>query len=310
MTVGVGLGLAAFTFSTAEGYWRWVRRCDEAGVDSIWQTDRLVSREPFLECMSAMAGLAGATRKVKFGMNVASLGLRDPLLTAKQCATVDYLSGGRLLPAFGLGSNRSRDWVASGTATKARGRRMNEALEIMTRLWTEDEVSFEGSHFAYDRASVSPKPAQDPLPLWIGGSSEAAIERSARYGTGWQAAFDTPEEAGVVVEKIHAAAGRRGRVLDPDHFGAGFGVRFGSWDEEPVRRLAADFERRTGKEASRGLVAGGADEILARIRAYVERGVSKFILRPVGRDDAEMEAQTERIIAEVLPEVPALNAAR
>ncbi len=109
MAIGLGLGMATYTFSTAKGYWRWVKRCDEAGVDSLWQTDRLVSKEPFLECLTVMAGLAGATKKIKFGMNVASLGLRDPLMTAKQCATIDYLSDGRLLPAFGLGSNRSRD---------------------------------------------------------------------------------------------------------------------------------------------------------------------------------------------------------
>ena len=92
MTIGIGLGLSTFHFSSAEGYWKWVKRCDEAGVDSLWQTDRLISREPFLECMSTMAGLAGATSKIKFGMNVASMGLRDPLQTAKQCATIDYLS--------------------------------------------------------------------------------------------------------------------------------------------------------------------------------------------------------------------------
>ena len=64
MAIGVALGMATYTFSSAEGYWRWVKRCDEAGVDSLWQTDRLVSKEPFLECMSVMAGLAGATKSV------------------------------------------------------------------------------------------------------------------------------------------------------------------------------------------------------------------------------------------------------
>ncbi len=300
MTIGIGLGLSTYTFSSAEGYWRWVKRCDEAGVDSLWQTDRLISSEPFLECMSVMAGLAGATRRIKFGMNVASMGLRDPLQTAKQCATIDYLSSGRLLPAFGLGSNRSRDFVASGTSTKARGQRMNEALEIMNRLWTEEEVTFTGRHFQYDKASIMPRPVQTRLPLWIGGSSDAAIERTAKYGTGWQASFETPEEAGVVVDKILLAATRQGRSIDRDHFSAGFGVRFGSWDEEPVKKVAADFEKRTGKEACRGFVVGGADEILEHLQAYADRRVSKFILRPVGSGDAEMQDQTEQIIEGVL----------
>ena len=310
MTIGIGLGLATYTFSTAEGYWRWVKRCDEAGVNSLWQTDRLISKEPFLECMSVMAGLAGTTKKIKFGMNVASLGLRDPLHTAKQCATIDYLSGGRLLPAFGLGSNRSRDFIASGTSTKARGQKMNEALEIMNRLWTEEDVTFDGKHFQYDKASIMPRPVQIPLPLWIGGSSDEAIERTAKYGTGWQASFDTPEEAGVVVDKILAAAIKQGRSIDTDHFGTGFGVRFGSWDEEPVKKMAADFEKRTGKEATRGLVVGGADEILERIQAYADCGVSKFILRPVGAGDAEMEDQTEQIIEKVLSQISCLKERR
>ena len=310
MTIGIGLGLATYTFSTAEGYWQWVRRCDTAGVDSLWQTDRLISNEPFLECMSVMAGLTGSTKTIKFGMNVASMGLRDPLQTAKQCATIDYLSGGRLLPAFGLGSNRSRDFIASGTSTKARGQKMNEALDIMNRLWTGEEVTFEGKHYQYDKASIRPCPVQVPLPLWIGGSSDAAIERTAKYGTGWQASFDTPEEAGVIVDKILAAAVKQGRSIDIDHFGAGFGVRFGSWDEEPVKKVTADFEKRTGKQAARGLVVGGSDEILERIQAYVDRGVSKFILRPIGNGDAEMKEQTEQIIEEILSKISELQERR
>jgi probable F420-dependent oxidoreductase len=307
MAIGVGLGLAAFPFSTAAGYWQWVRLCDEEGVDSLWQTDRLVSREPFLECMSTMAALAGATKRIKFGMNVASLGLRDPLQTAKQCATIDFLSGGRLLPAFGLGSNRSRDWEASGRPTKARGQRMNEALELLSRLWSEDEVSHQGTHFSYDRVSIMPKPVQAPLPLWIGGGSDAAVERTARYGTGWQAAFESPEEAGRVVAAIHEAADKLGRAIDRDHMGTAFGVRFGSWEDPAVARAASDFETRTGRSASDAFAVGGADEVLERIARYAEQGVAKFILRPLGVGDGEMMAQTERIIAEVMPEVAKLK---
>jgi probable F420-dependent oxidoreductase len=307
MSIGIGLGLATYTFSSAKGFWQWVKRCDESNVDSLWQTDRLVSKDPFLECMSVMAGLAGATEKIKFGMNVASMGLRDPLQTAKQCATIDYLSGGRLLPAFGLGSNRSRDFIASGTPTRGRGSRMNEALEIMTRLWNQEEMSFEGNHFRYDKARISPRPVQSPLPLWIGGSAEAAIIRTAKYGTGWQAAAESPEEAGGVVEKILVAARNQGRSIDADHFGAGFGVRFGSWRDAPLAKLAADFEKRTGQPASRGFVVGGADEILERIQAYVDHGISKFILRPIGLGDAEMEDQTEQLLEGVLAQTSQLR---
>ena len=310
MTIGVGMGLASLNFSSAEGFWRWVRMCDEAGVDSIWQTDRMVSREPILECMSMMAALAGATKKIKFGMNVASLGIRDPLLIAKQCATIDYLSGGRLLPAFGLGSNRSPDWKASGRPTKGRGKRMDEALEIISRLWVEEKVSFEGEYYQYENATISPRPVQDPLPLWIGGSADAAIERTGRWGTGWQAASESPERTGEVVALILAAAARYGRPMDKDHFGAGFGVRFGSWDDQPVQRAAKAYETLTKKDPRQGLAVGGAAEIMARIESFERNGISKFILRPIGAGDDDMMAQSQRIIDEILPEIVRMNQAR
>ena len=100
MTVAVGLGLMEFPFAGADGYWRWVDLCEAGGINSIWQTDRMVSRQPILECMTAMAAMAGRTRRIKFGMNVVSLALRDPVLLAKQCATIDVLSRGP--PAAGL----------------------------------------------------------------------------------------------------------------------------------------------------------------------------------------------------------------
>ncbi len=184
MTVSVGLGLMEFRLRGRE-YWRWVDLCEESGLDSIWQTDRLLSREPMLECMSVMAALAGRTWRLKFGMNVVSLALRDPVLLAKQCATIDVLSEGRLLPAFGIGSPRAPEWTALNIDTKTRGRKTDEALELIGRLWREESVDFVGEHFRLTGASILPKPVQADLPMWIGGGSEAAIRRTARLGTGW-----------------------------------------------------------------------------------------------------------------------------
>ncbi|HUB47447.1 MAG TPA: LLM class flavin-dependent oxidoreductase, partial [Acetobacteraceae bacterium] len=97
-SIAVGLGIMEFPFDTATGFWRWVDLCEAGGVDSLWQTDRLISRAPILECMSALAAIAGRTRRIKFGVNVVSVAMREPVLLAKQCATIDMLSGGRLLP--------------------------------------------------------------------------------------------------------------------------------------------------------------------------------------------------------------------
>lgn len=307
MTISAGIGLAGFPFDDANDYWTWVHQCDDGGVDSIWQSDRLISRDNQLETMSVMAALAGATQRIKFGMNVASLGLREPVVTAKACATIDFLSNGRLLPAFGVGSARSPDFTATGIASAGRGGRMNEALQILSRLWTEDSVDFDGEHYQLKGASVNPKPVQKQLPLWVGGSSKAAIDRTARWSTGWQAGIETPEDIKPVVEAIKVAAEGYGRRIDEDHFGAGFGFRFGSWDDAPVVANKTGLEKLMKRDASGYLAVGGVDEIIDRINAFRAAGAHKFILRPIAFGSDDTMTQTRRLIDEVLPAVAAMN---
>lgn len=302
MTIGIGLGIARFPFSSARGYWQWVDLCEKSGVDSIWQTDRLVSREPMLECITTMAALAGATERIRFGMNVASIALRDPLLTAKQCATIDFLSGGRLLPAFGIGSALGMDYKATGTPTKARGRKANEALELVHRLWHEESVTFSGEFFTYDNASISPRPANKHIPLWIGGSSEVAMRRTARYGTGWLGGLDSPEQAAVMVTGIKAALENTGRTIDHDHYGASFSFRFGRPEDDAARRASEGLSARLNKDPSRFMVVGDAGDVVTRIREYIDAGCSKFVLLPIAGNDEDMLAQTRLFVSEVLPE--------
>ncbi len=249
MTFAIGLGLMELPFSSGESYWRWIEMCENGGVDSVWQTDRLVSDRPYLECISTMAAIAGATSRLKFGMNVVSVGLRDPLLLAKQCATIDMLSSGRLLPGFGIGNVRAADWTATGTNTSGRGQRTNEALEIISRLWSEKSVNFSGKHFEYNRAMISPKPIQKILPMWIGGSSTHAINRTARFGTGWQAGLETPEEVKPVIEAIKKALIKEKRNISHDHYGAAFSYRFGNWRGRAVKETADFFSNQLRKDS-------------------------------------------------------------
>ncbi len=302
-SVAVGLGLMAFPFEDARGYWRWVDLCEASAVDSLWQTDRLLSREPMLECMTAMAALAGRTQRLKFGMNVLSLALRDPVLVAKQCASIDVLSQGRLLPAFGIGSPLAPEWQALSLETADRGRKTDEGLEILRRLWREDEVHFAGVHYRLAGASISPKPVQAELPMWIGGSSAAAIRRTARFGTGWQAGPETPAEVAPVIAAIRAAARAAGRAIAEDHFGAGFPYRFGRPDDPALRRAMDAYRKRTGRDPFDHFAIGDAAAIVGRIAAYVEAGAAKFILRPVAEGVEDMLAQTRRLLDEVLPQV-------
>lgn len=304
MSVSIGLGLAQYPFASTREFWRWIELCEGGAVDSIWQTDRLVSSQPMLEPMSVMAALAGGTERLQFGMNVVVLPVRDPLVLAKQCATIDYLSEGRLLPAFGVGGDAIPEWRTTGRSPATRGARSDEMLEIMSRLWRGDEVTFAGEHFQYSGARISPLPIRQPLPLWIGGSSRAAIRRTATLGTGWLSGVASPERVAPVVAAIKVAATAAGREIDEDHYGAGFPFRFGSWDEPIVERSATAMARlpEVG-DARQYLAVGDEHDILARIADYRAAGVSKFVMRPLAVDGADFVEQTRRLIETVIPVV-------
>jgi probable F420-dependent oxidoreductase len=301
MGVAVGLGLMEFPFADAGGYWRWVDLCETGGVDSLWQTDRIISRAPILESLTAMAALAGRTRRIKFGVNVVSLAMRDPVLCAKQCATIDVLSEGRLLPAFGIGSPLAPEWSALDLDAKTRGRRTDEGLEIIRRLWTEDNVDYAGTYYKLSGASIAPKPVQPDLPMWIGGSSEAAVRRTALYGTGWQAGPEGPEQAARMVAAIREATRKAGRSIDEDHYGAGFPFYFGQPGDAVLQTPMDAYRKRTSRDPLTYFAIGDAEAIARRIGEYVEGGVSKFVLRPIGADTEAILTQTRQMIEQVLP---------
>ena len=302
MAIGIGMGTSVFPFDNARDYFKWVDKCEAGKVDSIWQTDRLVSKESMLECLSAMAILAGYTESIRFGMNVASIAIRDPLVTAKQCATIDYISGGRLLPAFGLGSKISRDYTATNISTKGRGKKADEALEIVSRLWAEDSVTFQGEHFSYKDAVITPRPANASIPLWIGGSSQIAVKRTARIGTGWLGGIDSPETAGAVVSGVKEALKNTEREIDDDHYGATLLFRFGNQKDRSVLSTTKGITARIGKNARRYYVVGNTSEIVERIKEFIDVGCQKFVLLPMASGTKEVMEQTRLCIDEIIPE--------
>src|SRR5256885_15472702 len=165
-------------------FWRFVDLCEKSEIDSVWFSERLSSPLPVPEPMTAMAAVAARTTRLKFGPSVFITPFRTPVLAAREIAMIDYLSGGRMLPAFGIGVEQEREFLAAGVPFKERGRRTDEALAILRRCWSEDEVTFEGQFWRLDKITVLPKPVQQPMPAWIGGHSQAALGRPARLGDG------------------------------------------------------------------------------------------------------------------------------
>ena len=163
---------------------------------------------------SVIGFLAGQTRTLRFGTSISLIPQRNPIYTAKEFATLDWLAQGRI--SLGVGVGWCKEEVeACGYAWKTRGQRCDEALELMTRLWTEDEVTHQGEHFSVRGARMDPKPMQNPhIPLIIGGYSQAAMRRTARFGAGWLGFGLTPAMAKPLLEMLDVELEQAGRARD------------------------------------------------------------------------------------------------
>jgi probable F420-dependent oxidoreductase len=276
---------------------------ERSGLDSIWLSDRLSSTAPVPEVMTTLAAIAARTSKLKFGPSVIVLPYRTPVVAAKEMATIDWLSRGRLFPAVGVGVELPREFEASGVPFKERGRRTDEAIHVIRLLWAHDEVSFQGEFYKLDRVTIFPKPWQTPPPIWIGGKSEAAIKRTARVGDGWIPSFTTPEEFRAGVERVKELSRAAGREVPEDHFGTLINYAIAESADVALAMAQPYIARGRVDEATmRQCTAFGPPEVLAaKIEEYVKGGGSKFILRPLCPSDRMLE-QLAIVAEHVAPE--------
>src|SRR2546427_3983987 len=149
-------------------FWRLIDVCERTEIDSIWFSDRLSSPIPVLEPMTAMAAVAARTRRLKFGPSVLIAPFRSPVLAARQIAMLDYLSGGRVLPAVGIGVEQEREFLAAGVPFRERGRRTDEAIQVMRRCRGGAGGTFAGEVWRLERITVLPRPIQQHTPPWVG----------------------------------------------------------------------------------------------------------------------------------------------
>lgn len=210
------------------------RESDDRGFHSIWLGEHVVmfnnykssypgSRDGvfrfpagsgLLDMVAALGFLAAATRRVRLGTGICILPQNNPLYVAKEYATVDYLSGGRL--DFGIGVGWSwEEFAACGVPFEHRGARCDEYLEVIRRLWMDDVSSFEGTYYTLPECLLYPKPAQQPMvPITVGGHSAAALRRAARVGSGWYGVNLSPAETTVLVQRLNGYLTAEGRTLD------------------------------------------------------------------------------------------------
>src|SRR5215813_14338119 len=200
------------------------RRAEERGLDSVWVTDHVIVpeqanviyREDMLDPLAVLPWLAGVTHRVALGTSVVILPYRSPIPVAKLLASVDVLSGGRLIVGAAIGWLEG-EFEALGVPFKERASRSDEALELMRAVWTQERPAIETRRHRLRNVQVSPMPLQKPRPpLYIGGGSEGAFRRVARLGDGWHATATTPEafrQGADAVRRFWKEAGRDGEPV-------------------------------------------------------------------------------------------------
>ncbi len=307
--MSVGIGYMPGAFGQGGEHPNYLRELvavgDRYAYDSIWLSDRIVSERFSLEPMIALSMVAALSPKMKFGTSVLALPLRNPVVLAKQIATLDFLSEGRMLPFVGLGQEEPEEYEACGVSKEHRGPRTEEAIHLMRRLWEEDNVTHEGQFFTCHDVTVTPKPAFKPSPpVWIGGRSEAAARRAGRVGDGWFVSSATPEEIRQGRDIVFGTAQEQGREIEEDHIGVILSYYI-SPNVKESEAQAYNFVTRHRPDAyfTEYSAVGPVEKIVEAIHRYVEAGACKFVVRPLCPAEQTME-QLEVLGSEVLPQFP------
>lgn len=300
--IGIGFGGGRLGLPSPQAVLEFAERAEDLGIDSIWLSDRISSRQGHLDIAAVMAFWAARTKRIKMGPSVLTLPARDPVHVARTYATLDYLTGGsrRVIMAVGLG-NDPKECLACGIAPDERGARMEEGVGVLRKLWTETRVSHHGRFYNFDDVTIEPRPARGSLDVWIGGRTDVAIKRTARYGDGWFPSFITPQEFTEGMTKLQAYAAQHGRTVDPREAGVVL-LTHVTDDRERAAQMeqlvSAAFPQ--GEGASSRIAIGGADQCIDKIRAYVDAGCTKFVLFPIAPPE-ELVGQVERFGKEIIP---------
>ena len=224
-----------------------------------------------------MAFAAGRTTRLKLGTSVLVLPGRNPVVLAKEMASLDRLSGGRLLPAVGLGQPSTVEQSAFGVARGERAGWFDEALGLMRRLWTQDGVTHHGTHFRLEDVTLRPRPVQQPIEVWLGGQAPSELRRVGRLGDGWLPSFTTPDEVRQGWQVIGQVADTHDRRIDPEHLGVLVTYARTSVPE----RMARFLELRRPGVGPTSVVPVGHEQLRDRLVEFIAVGASKFVVAPI-----------------------------
>jgi probable F420-dependent oxidoreductase len=286
--IGVGLGRG----NGAADLPGVVDQLEAAGVDSLWLSELVYS--PQVEPFVGMAYALARTTRLKVGTGVAILPGRNPVLVAKQLASLAALAPKRVLPVFGLEPARADERGLFPVPPGRRGAVFDESLQLLRAALVQPSVDFAGEFYTVAGAAVGPRP-DPPLDIWLGGRAPGAFRRIGRLADGWLGSFLTPAEARRARQTIEAAAEEAGREIEPDHYGVSLSVAV---DGIPPEVAAATRARRPDVDPAE-LLAGSWPALHRMLEGHIEAGLTKFVVRPAGNQPfAEF---LDRFVTELLP---------
>lgn len=277
------------------------QEAERTGLRALWLSDHLFLNKDSvatdcLEAWTTLAALAAQTSTLRLGVMVTSQSYRNPALLAKIAAGVDQISNGRL--EFGIGAGwKEIEYRAYGYDFPPAGVRVDqlaEALEIVTRMWTEERATFAGKHYRIEGALSSPKPVQSPLPIWIGGRKPRVLRLGARYAQvfNWlpEGGFPTPEQTRGGMRDIDAACRATGREPATLRRGVFLYAVIGDTEADANRIVAEVASRAKAKpdewrRTRPGAIVGSPEQVAAGLRAHAAAGAQDAnVMFPYGHD--------------------------
>jgi probable F420-dependent oxidoreductase len=282
-----------------------VRRIERLGFDAIWSGDHIMTRHPRLDTMALLATYAAITERINIGTAVYLMPLRHPVTTAKQVSSLDLLSRGRFIFGIGVGGEIPQEFDAVNVPVRERGRRTDEGLEILMRVLREEHVTYEGAYYQLRDVTLLPRPAQQPHPpLWIGGRSDAALRRTARFANGWLGYLVSGQRLRQAMQTLHELAPTYGR--DPEDIQGGMLLFTAiAKDYETAKQMAiAHLSRRYNQPfdhlVERYCALGTPEQCLETIATFTEAGMTNLAFSFTCPAE-QMTDHIEQCAADILP---------
>ena len=272
------------------------KKCEQMGADSMWTIDRVAYDN--LEPLTILAAAAATTRKIRLGTSVLLAGLRHPALLAKTVATLDFISNGRLTLGVGFGSRES-DFSAVEVPWEGRGSRAVEGIQLMKRLWTEENVTHKGRFFDVQNLTLGPRPIQKPIPIWTGGSAEVALKRAGTWANGFICGSSAIPDFPSTWEKVAQYARAAGR--DPKEIEKA-GLTFMAVNDDhdkavkTVEGYVMRYYGRLRADVANTSLVGSPAAVAERIEAFLSRGLDTLIIGVADPDPRQLDLFGEKVL--------------